>query len=60
MPNNAPYSIEFVSRDGESETKMLHVATEQLALTNATLMRRGAPHQICVIRDGSGKAVHRF
>ena len=59
MPDKAPYSIELISRNGDTETKM-ECVTEQLALTNATLMKRGAPGQMCIIRDVSGKAVHRF
>ena len=50
----------MISRDGVAETLMECVSTEQLALTNATLMKRGAPGRVCVIRDDSGKAVHRF
>lgn len=60
MPHKAPYRIEIINRDGASETLMECVSTEQLALTNATLLKRGAPGRVCVIRDESGKAIHRF
>ena len=60
LPHKAPYRIELIGRDGASETLMDSVSTEHLALTNATLMKRGAPGRVCVIRDESGKAIHRF
>lgn len=55
-----PYSVETVSRGGEVQLKMEHVASESLALANATLLKRGLPQGYCVVRDGTGREVHRF
>ncbi|MEM7406553.1 MAG: hypothetical protein AAF458_14735 [Pseudomonadota bacterium] len=60
MTELGPYSVETVSRSGEVQIKMQRVASESIALANATLYKRGLAQGYCVVRDGSGREVHRF
>ena len=60
MPVQGPYSLEVIDRNGDTETKMESIGSEQMAITNATLIKRGAPYSTFIIKDRTGREVQRF
>lgn len=54
------FSVEMIALDGHAEVKMRCIQSERMALTNATLYKRGAPYTTFVVKNGSGREIHRF
>tara|TARA_B100000676_G_scaffold313323_1_gene393384 strand:+ start:6349 stop:6501 length:153 start_codon:yes stop_codon:yes gene_type:complete len=50
----------MIASDGHAEVKMRCIQSERMALTNATLYKRGAPYTTFVVKNGSGREIHRF